>query len=222
MKSGNWFAAVAALLFCTTADAAVIVDTGAFYCASGAGTQCGGSPLSHDESLAAKFSLQGVTNVTDIFGWMNTDAWSGNSLTIALYGDGGQLPDTSQALYSSAFSILRTGTGDGYRNEWQGLSGINWLLNPGSYWIAFEVRPGQDYSGYMPTGEFGAPKPLSDEAFFYAPNGGWLELDSLNLGLRVSGDLVTPVPIPATVLLFGSALLPFGVVARRRNPKAAA
>lgn len=222
MKSGNWLAAVAVVLFCSTADAAVIVDTGAFYCASGAGTQCGGSTLYHDQSLAAKFSLQGVTNVTDIFGWLNVGPGSGNSLTIALYGDAGQVPDIGRELYSRAFSIMPTGTGDGYSNEWQGLSGINWLLNPGSYWIAFEVRPGQDYWGSMPTGEFGAPNPLSDEAFHYYANSGWIEADSLNLGLRVNGDLVAPVPIPAAALLFGSALLPFGIVARRRSPKGVA
>lgn len=200
------------------AQATTIVDTGAYNCVGGVGTSCGGNTLFNDGSnyqyLAAKFSLSDNAVLSDVEGWMQADGWLGKTLTIAIYGDGGQVPNAADQLYSQAFSIYAPASQDGYGNAWQGLSGLGWLLSAGNYWISFEVRSGQDYWGYMPSGSWGAPTPLADEAFQYSGNGTtWLQYDSMNIGVRIQGDYV--VPVPPTIWLMALGLFGLAIKSRR-------
>jgi len=124
--------------------------------------------------------------------------FSARTLTLAIYADGGEVPDGSRELFSKTFSV---GAGNSY--DWYGLSDLTWTLSPGTYWVAFEVRPGDSYSGLMASG---APNPLPNAA--YVPSGfyGYLANDSLKLGIRIEEN-PAPVPEPATIFLLSPGLL---------------
>ena len=81
----------------------------------------------------------------------------------------------------------------------------------GTYWVAFEVRSGQDLYGTMGDG---APSPLSDEAFNLGT--GWYEYDGLDIGVRIYADLTQQVPEPATLALVGLGLASIGFARKKK------
>jgi len=203
------FAAKAAALAATgalavfgasAANAAVIVDTGQppF---GGAGVDWN---LNATQSLAVKFTVASATRLTDLTGWMY--AYSAvETFTVALYADGetpGALlfADTATAKLPFAF---------------YGVHGESWLVGPGSYWLAFEVRPGNTLDGYMPNNP---ASPLGPEA--YSEDGSYYCYDDLDLGVRISGDVVANVPEPQSWALMLIGFLGAGAAlraARRRQ-----
>lgn len=194
------------LIIPTHGFAVTIVDTGE------PPDSCGGWSLYYTQDnnqwLAAEFSIDnpGYT-ITDIEGWMKSDP--GKSLTLAVYGDGGGTPDASNELYSG---IITSSASGNIWNDWYGLHNLAWSLDAGTYWVSFEVRPGNNYNGSMP---FPAPNPLGkDEARWQ--DGTWIRISAdhspLDIGVRIEGD---PVPEPATMLLLGSGLV--GIVGFRRK-----
>lgn len=201
------------------ASALVLVDTGAYECAGGVGTSCGGATLFNQswgqQSLAAEFSLTQDTTLTSLSVWMNTFFEFGHDFTMAIYADSGDVPDAGTELFSQSVIVSDTGYGDGYDNQWQGLSGLNWLLGAGQYWLALEVREGQSYYGYVPAWQYGAPNPVENYAFYYTDNGAWLN-DAVNFGLRIEGEQVS-VPEPASLALFSPGLLLLYSMRRRRQ-----
>ncbi len=201
-------AVLVTLIFNPVANAALIIDTGP-------GAETGGAALSSsvtgglNQWLAAKFELNSAQYITDIAAWVDSTGQTGNTFTISVYGDSGETPDITNLLYSNQASV--TGFGGG---SWEGYH-INWgnglELAAGSYWLGFEVRPGDTYAGSMPGA---SPFPLLDEAF--NNSGYWIENDSLNLGVRISGN-PAPVPLPPALWLFGTAISMLGIF-RRRMP----
>ena len=177
-----------------------IVDTGQ-------SSSTAGWALDSGEWLASQFSLDMDYTLTDIEGFMTYHI---GQLGVAIYGDGGEVPDITNELYYMPFTCASEGT---WPFDWYGLSGLSWNLLTGTYWVAFEVRSGDTYSGSMAQN---APNPLEDEAYWNGSN--YLQFDGLSLGLKIQGNPVgAPVPEPATMLLLGSGLV--GLFGLRRKFK---
>ena len=188
-------------LFCVTvnqAHALIILDTGQ------PPDDTFGWYLHYGQSLACEFTISGDTPITDIHGWIYSYAGTTGPLTIAIYGDGGNIPDKYNQIFARTGSLPSSGGPD-----WYGFSGLHWDLSPGSYWVSFEVREAAIYLGEMP---YPAPHPASHYA--YNNTGNWVNYDNLRFGARIISEDI--VPEPSTLLLFGSALLGAGFFRRKK------
>ena len=187
-------------LIAFSTNAAFIVDTGA-----GDATG-GGIALDSSQWVAGQISITNAQTVTSVEGWFGEG--TEGTITAAIYTDNGSGVPVSE-LFSSQF-ILNNPSTVPTVHAWDGAFGLSWLLNPGTYWVAFEVRAGDTGSGLMPDN---VPSPLDDYAFRNTSGTDWQSLSSNeSLGFRVSR-----VPIPAAVWLFGSGLIGLIGFARRKN-----
>lgn len=188
------------------AHAAFIVDTG-----PGAGP--GGACLQNSfpgtvQWLAAEFNVSASSTVNTVQGWIDPtsscNASAGTAHAI-IYTDGGEVPGTE--LFSQQF------TASGGGADWFGPSGLNWNLAPGTYWVAFEVRPGDTLAGAMPTPSV---NPLANEAVCHDAScfaGLYNELDHLDIGVRITAA----VPEPSSALLLVSGVLGLAAFFRRKK-----
>ncbi|HTZ40977.1 MAG TPA: hypothetical protein VMB77_12510, partial [Syntrophales bacterium] len=145
MKAFRYAILVCMLLFAVNlSQAATVVDTGpgptdttVSYYSLYKGVAGQYTP----QFLAGQFSLSQAYTITEIDGWMYPHG-SGTTFTIAIYGDGGLVPNSTQ--FFSQQASVGTGTcppiGPCQPIGWYGLSGLNLSLNQGTYWAAFEVR----------------------------------------------------------------------------------
>jgi hypothetical protein len=172
-----------------------------------------GYTLSANQWLAVRFTMPEAYIITDIFGWIYSN--SGSGLTLAIYGHADSVPDQSNEI----FSIL-TDPADNTLN-WFGASGLSFLLDPGNYWVAFEVRPGGTFRGTMPTP---SDNPSSHEAFstsFGLTPNTYTALPafaSVGLGVQIFAREIqtsTDIPEPATTFLLGLGCAFF--LKRKRN-----
>lgn len=190
-------------------QAALIVDTGP------GPDSLGGSALSSTTTgigqwLAAEITLSSAYYLTDIEGWVASANSIGKQFTITVYGDGGDVPDTGNLLYSNKVTVAGM---QGMDASWEGYHigfGSGLLLDPGSYWLAFEVRTDDSYGGAMP---LPAANPLANYAFISSASGGWLGRDEIRAGVRVTG---TAVPEPAPLTLLSLGLLAVGLYRRKQ------
>ena len=159
------------------------------------------------QGWAAEFSINQDWQVHSIEGFINADTANPDSatFTIALYGNGADdLPDTNDELFSQQALF----TGDG----WNGLQGLNFTLNAGTYWVAFEVRLEDEIAnrsadtlqGLMPVF---APNPLLKTAYSdTGTNFGYTLASGANnydIGVRM-------VPAPPILLMLVPGLLALG------------
>lgn len=159
-----------------------------------------GYGLASSQWFAARFTMSESYIITDIFGWIYSN--TGNGLTIAIYGDGGSVPDQSNEI----FSILTIQPNNSL--GWLGASDLDFLLDPGNYWVAFEVRPGGNFQGTMPNP---SDNPSSHEAFsstFGATPNTYTVLPSFASGLGIQifareNQASNEIPEPATTFLLG-------------------
>lgn len=206
------------LLITTTVSSAyadTIVDTGPGLGTSFNWTLSNETPGVTDQWLAAEFTLTQDYYITDLFGWLHNNGQTGNKFTITIYGDGGDIPDSGNLIYSNSAIVAGT---EGQAN-WEGyhISYGNGLeLAQGTYWIAYEIRPNNyanHYTGFMPSP---STSPLVNEAFINSS--GWIGYDDLNLGVKILGTPNAPVPEPTTMLLMGTGLA--GLIGARRKKNA--
>lgn len=217
MKLGKVLSVLTFIFLSSSANAISIVDTGVNPCND---NYCGGATLSSvvnpDDMWAARFNLGTDAVITDINVWVGTFFNIDTSFTMALYGDNLTIPDTSNELFSQDVFITDTGVEDNFNNQWQGLSGLDLALSAGSYWLSLELRDGNNYDGYIPTGEFGALNAIDTYAFYNPYNGIWLEDPSSDFAFQIMGEVST-VPVPAAAWLFGSFLIGFFSFTKRKS-----
>jgi hypothetical protein len=92
--------------------------------------------LGPSQFLAGQFTLSQGSIINYIKGYM----WGADNgdLTLAIYGNGqgaqgayGDIP-SGNPLFTQAFTVPI------YNTDWYGPAGLNWSLNAGTYWAAFE------------------------------------------------------------------------------------
>lgn len=178
-----------------------VVDTGS-------GATSGGTTLSENQWLAAKFTLAQAETISSIEGWMvYLNSLFSLPVDVVIYGDAGlEVPNTSDVRYQDSFTVLPSGFAPG----WNGVTGISLDLPAGTYWVAFEITaPSVIGSGAMPPT---AAQELPDYAF-WTTAGGWSGNDGLNLGIRLGDGAAPEVPMAsAGRWVLGAALLALGSV----------
>jgi hypothetical protein len=193
------------LLAAVQANAALVVNTGT---PSGAGF-----PLSLDGNdwLAGQVNFSQALTINAIKGWLNdgTDGLGNESFTISLYADAG---NTVGSLLDSTGAQFLTAQGV---SNWNGASGLNWAVGPGTYWVGFEVQGNDSFGGTAP---IGAPSPLARYAFNDGGFSGYRGMTGDALGVQIDAT-VAAVPEPATLSMLLAGIGLMGFMARRRQAR---
>lgn len=183
----------------TLSYAEIIIDTG-----PGPDLNAGWA-LREIQWLAAEFSLTEAYNITDVEGWMFSVFPAMDATAhISIYSGGSDVP-VGDPMFSEQFT-------DSFSDDspdWHGLSGLDWFLDAGTYWVAFEVLAGDSFFGGMP---FPSSSPLDDGAAWVGSTSTWIPED-LRIGVRIQG---ASVPEPATMLLLGIGLFGLAGIGRKK------
>jgi hypothetical protein len=152
-------------------QAATVVDTG-----PGPASGSAWFLSNHYRGLAGKFTTSQTWRVTDVEAWMQVDV--GGLVKAIIYQDDadGTIPGTK--LFSQELVAAVTPSAD-----WQGATGLNWFLPPGTYWVGFEV----DTIGIFCSVYYPALHPLGNYAAAVI-NNPWVSVSSLDLGFRIQGN----------------------------------
>jgi hypothetical protein len=172
-----------AVLFLGNSQAAVLLDTGP-------GPSSGSAWYldSIHRGVAGKFTTTRTWTIGSVETWMQVDA--GGPVRAAIYNHdaGGDLPG------SVRFSQNFTATANPVAG-WQGVSGLNWSLPPGTYWVGLQVETiGIQGVMYSP-----AAHPLGRYAFFVLDNP-WSQF-YVDLGFRIQGNGQVIPPLNGIYLL---------------------
>ncbi len=210
------------LIVPNNANALLIINTDQPF-ASGNGTIGGFSHFSFDTSqqFAMEFDLNQSYLITDIESFIIRNSSSGGPQTyhIAIYSDGGEVPNVNNELFATVVSSPLQ-INDGY--QWDGANGLAWNLSAGTYWVGFEPRESalDTFRGFI-AGP--SPNPLQDYAFRLHTGGPfddiYLESDASAVSLRIQGEPASDqnvVPEPVTMFLLGGGMAG-AFIGRRRK-----
>ena len=154
--------------------------------------------------FAGEFTIGDTHVIQTIEGYFDNHA-SGfaGAVDIAIHADGGDIPGAILFMATTpevaAFAPL----------GWYGVSGLNQLLTPGTYWASFNPSSGL-VNGSMPGF---APNPLSHYANNLVElNHVWNGDDTVGIGLRINYE---PVPDSTSTLTLLIAVALLGSIAQR-------
>jgi len=165
--------------------------------------------ISSNDWLAEQFAVSGPVVINSISAFVtSTDSGNdaGKTFTVALYSDNGaNLPalnwfDTNQGQVAQA---TVTYSADG----WNGVSGLNWSVGAGHYWLAIEQHGSGNEAGSLLAPTSATPAALA--VAFYSGGTGYQATGlSDSFGLRITATPAVPEPESLALLLAG-----LGVVA---------
>ncbi len=176
------------LAFTVSARAEYIVDTGPGLNTRGGNALYNTIPWNGDyQFLAVKFSLNASYLLTNIQGWIwHKELQNPSHINFIIYGDGGDVPDVNNELYNQVVTVSSN-----FAPQWHGLTGLDWRLSSGDYWLAFEARQPELNDNGMPGG---APNPQINEAYNNGGNNIYFP-GSLGLGVTIQGTPTTVLAI---------------------------
>lgn len=167
--------------------------------------------FSNSQHFGAEFSVTDATVITSIEGYFSNSNGAAGNVTFSLHADGGYIP--GGVLYSS---VLGMSSSDPL--AWYGVSGLNWNIAAGTYWVSF--MPDGNIDGTMPDA---APNPLAQYGQSNGSNnwqgnfpGSW---SHLHLGVRINGD-TSSVPDHGSIALMWGLVSLAGVALHRRHRRA--
>ena len=212
------------ILCADLASAGIIVDTGTSGIYDNTVPHLG---LNSDKFQAGKFTLVDAVVLESIETFLggNNYSWqaphSVGLVTAAIYTNENGIP--GQELYSRQFSVEKGAVG------WFGTFGNSWELSAGTYWVSMEVRSSDFFYGFLASN---ALTPMESDGYAYRLNPTadhvWR---ATNYGGSTSGPAwrllspdeallipdQSPVPEPATMLLFGTGLSGMAFYGRRKQ-----
>lgn len=158
--------------------------------------------FSSGQYFAGEFSVSQSFDITQVNGYLGnsgTGAATGNVTAELLGVNSGSAHMPGSLLFSASFSLAASSP-----LNWYGVSGLNWSIGPGTYWLAFV--PDANINGNMPGV---APSPM---AHYDVGNfGAWLDygsqFDPVDVGMQIDATPATSVPEPSSLVLLGSGLL---------------
>lgn len=191
---------VSGATFALPAQAALAIDTGVPTDTSRALAVDGTDWIAGEVAFASPSVIQGIQ------AYLN-DNWGGGSFTLALYGETatGKVGALLQS-WSASFGTASGAAG------WNGVSGLNYGVAAGKYWVGVEVQGGDSFSGFAPETP---PAPLAKYAFNDGSYAGYQPM-SASFGLQVSA---VPEPASLAMMLAGLGLVAGAGVRRGRLAK---
>lgn len=192
---GCVFALIVAFVPPRDAQATLIVDTGTPV----AWPDPQGDPILDAQLwFAAQFTLAVSSRIDEITGYLSSGNGGaiGGTFSVTLYSDASVLPADLLFVAQATAPALTFDENGNAVPGWHRPTGLNWALNPGQYWVAFEVRPRDTFSGFMANP---ASNALEHEAFGTDPSGwntpspgnGGFPDQRIGLGLRVYASAVS-------------------------------
>ncbi len=158
--------------------------------------------------MAGEFTTTQAYSITDIYGYLSGTAKS-STFTIALYTNTEPFKNLDGSYIPGNLLFQQQATVNSSADGWYGLSGLNWNLAAGNYWVAFEVTSNDTYSGAI-----GSPAQAMENEAIEASRDYWTQLGAGNISVQVLGN-PAPNPIPPTMALLGSGLV--GLIGIKRK-----